>query len=369
MKKVYFVGIDQHKKVSTLHVRGADGKTVRSFGIRHDRLQGLRSTLSALDGTIHASMEATGFYWWMVQELRNQGVHVHLAHPGALKMIFKAKNKTDKNDAERISKLLWLGELPESYIPTQQEARIRELLGTRRLLVKIRGQMCCRIHQLFAKLNEPVPTRGFFYSSKNLNILKTVNLPQEWGESLGHLVQSLQGIQDEIKACEKRIEEFASTHELSQWIDQVDGFAAVGSATVAARIGSFERFANRRAVASYFGLTPKIDNSADTKRSGHIDKMGPAEVRKVLVQAVHCMVRTRPAAREYLDYLCRRVRPCKALVAMARRLIVGLRAARVKGEAFDLAKCFKLPETRSFQGRSGTVTLVPVKRAANKKLS
>lgn len=358
MKKVYYVGIDQHKKTSTLNIRGGDGRMIRTVGIRHDRLKALRDVISTLDGKVQTAVEATGFYWWMVQELRRLGAEAHLAHPAALKMIFKAKNKTDKNDAERISKLLWLGQLPESYIPTEEQIQARELLGTRRLLVKVRGQIGNRIHQLFAKLNEPVPTRGLLYSPKNIKILRTVNLPGEWGQSLEQLIQSLEDVQREICRCEERIQELVGKDEFYTWLDQVYGFGSVAAATVGARVGTFDRFANRRVVGSYFGLTPRVDNSADKCRSGHIDKMGPTEIRKILVQAVHCMIQKRPEAQAYFSYLSRRARASKVYVAMARRLIVGLRAARVKQEPFDLARCFKVPQTRTFQGRGGPVTLV-----------
>jgi transposase len=108
--------MDQHKKTSTVHVRGSDGSSIRAMTIQHYHLDPLRRLMGELtkEGKVHVGVEATGFYWWMVHELRRLGAIVHLGHPSAMRLIFKSKTKTDNNDAERLSKLLWIGEFTEN---------------------------------------------------------------------------------------------------------------------------------------------------------------------------------------------------------------------------------------------------------------
>jgi len=282
----------------------------------------------------------------MVQELRSLGAQVHLAHPGALRLIFQSKNKTDANDAERLSRLLWLRELPESYIPTEQEAQQRELVGTRELLVGMRVALGNRIQHVFAKLNRALPTRGNVYSGPSLKSLEQEagTLCGEWGACVKDLVAALKAVQTQIRACETRLQQHAAEDPRCAWLDAIDGFAAVASVTLSSRAGPLERFPNRRSIASYFGLTPRVDSSADKRRLGAIDKRGPADVRKILVQLVHNLIRTRAAARRYFEHLSRSVKGPKVYVAMARRLLVGIRAAWARQEAFELEKCFRVAE-------------------------
>jgi hypothetical protein len=44
-----------------------------------------------------------------------------------MRLIFRSKNKNDRNDAERLAKLLYLGETPAVHVPSLDERTRREL--------------------------------------------------------------------------------------------------------------------------------------------------------------------------------------------------------------------------------------------------
>jgi hypothetical protein len=48
--------------------------------------------------------------------LRPLAARVQVAHPGQLRSIFHSKNKNHRNDAERLAKLLYLGETPTVHM-------------------------------------------------------------------------------------------------------------------------------------------------------------------------------------------------------------------------------------------------------------
>lgn len=56
---------------------------------------------------------------------------VLVAHPGQLRLIFRSKNKNDRNDAERLAKLLYLGETPTVHVPALEVRTWRELINCR----------------------------------------------------------------------------------------------------------------------------------------------------------------------------------------------------------------------------------------------
>ena len=58
-----------------------------------------------------------------------------MAHPGQLRLIFRSKKKNDRADAEKLAKLLFLGEVPTVYVPSQDVRAWRQLVEYRRRLI------------------------------------------------------------------------------------------------------------------------------------------------------------------------------------------------------------------------------------------
>jgi transposase len=56
---------------------------------------------------------------------------VTVAHPGRLRLIFRSKDKDDRKDAERLAKLLYLGEAPAVHVPGADLRTWRELITCR----------------------------------------------------------------------------------------------------------------------------------------------------------------------------------------------------------------------------------------------
>ena len=89
-------------------------------------------------------------------------------------------------------------------------------------------------------------------------------------------------------------------------------------------IDSAERFACGKQIASYVGLIPCEDSSADRRRLGHITKQGNTLLRFLLVEAAQAAVRRDPDWRRCYTRLAMRRERRIAKVAMARKLAVGL---------------------------------------------
>lgn len=97
---------------------------------------------------IALEVSTTGKY--VARLLADNGFKVHLANPKALKIIFKSAKKTDKNGASNLAKLLRLGELPESYLPSREVDDIRSVIRYRRSLAEESTQVKNRVHALLA---------------------------------------------------------------------------------------------------------------------------------------------------------------------------------------------------------------------------
>lgn len=64
----------------------------------------------------------------------------------------------------------------------------------------------------------------------------------------------------------------------------IPGIGPVTAATIKAEVGDFERFDDKKAVVSYAGLDPAVDQSGETETTGGITKEGPSTLRCALAR-------------------------------------------------------------------------------------
>ena len=89
-------------------------------------------------------------------------------------------------------------------------------------------------------------------------------------------------------------------------------------------VGTPERFACGKQVASYLGLIPCEDSSADHWRLGHISKQGNALLRYLLVQSALSAAHVEEEWRRKYVHLAMRRNHAIAKIAIARKLAVRL---------------------------------------------
>src|SRR5690348_3529746 len=108
-----FIGCDAHKKYSVFVAVSERGEASAAVRIGHER-ELYRQFLDRLQPGSQIALEASGHYYWIVDEMEAAGHHPHLAHPlEAKKRMGKTSKKTDKVDANGLGILLRNGTLPE----------------------------------------------------------------------------------------------------------------------------------------------------------------------------------------------------------------------------------------------------------------
>ena len=148
-----FIGCDAHKKYSVFVVVNERGEASQAVRVGHD-LEQYRRYLQQLPAGSQIALEASGHYYWMVDEMEAAGHHPHLAHPlEAKKRMGKTGKKTDKVDANGLGILLRNGTLPEVWIPPTELRDQRELLRLRMFLVRQRTRLKNRIQGALARYN------------------------------------------------------------------------------------------------------------------------------------------------------------------------------------------------------------------------
>jgi transposase len=96
-------------------------------------------------------------------------------------------------------------------------------------------------------------------------------------------------------------------------------------------------FTGGKKYCSYFGVVPKLDESGNSRRLGHISKKGPIVVRWVLCGSSWKVIRYSPSLRQFYQ----RVRAGQmsrkkiAIIAVSRKLLSIIRSMLLTGEMFN----------------------------------
>jgi transposase len=139
---------------------------------------------------------------------------------------------------------------------------------------------------------------------------------------LGQLREMILLAKRQREQLEEKIAELAA----KQKVPAPRGVGALTWVTLLVEMVRWERFENRRQVASYCGLCPSEYSSGQTQRQGSIDKHGNPRLRHVLVETVWRLLRWQPhypPMKKLIESPTGRSRR-RAAVAVARRLAIDL---------------------------------------------
>ena len=103
---------------------------------------------------------------------------------------------------------------------------------------------------------------------------------------------------------------------------QLPGIGVLTAMTILSAIGPIDRFPTAKKLVGYAGLGAKVHSSGLTHRTGGITKQGRKELRRVLIEAAWTAVRYDQHWQEQFERLAYHIGREKAIVAIARKLLV-----------------------------------------------
>jgi transposase len=325
-----FLGVDIHKREAQVAVRNDDGDVIEQVRVKNTDLGEIAQQYTGGQ----ALLEATTNYFYIYDKM-SEYLDVVVGHPPKLKAIAKTDKKTDRIDAKELSRLLWLGSVPESYVPTDEIRECRALARGRISLQEERTSFANKIHSVL--LDNGITRRVKPLSVKGRTFLAELSLPAPWDGLLSSYLAVIDTLTEEIKHLDDRIEERAEEVEETRLLMTIPGIAHYSALVIYAEIGEIDRFNRAKEVVRYVGLNPVIRESGDSRFEGSISKKGSGKVRWILVQAVHSAVHT--VGDEYLSRFYHRIErrknKQKAAVATARKLLVSIYHMLDRGEVYD----------------------------------
>jgi len=332
-----YIGLDVHYGSSTFCILEENGREVQCETIR-GHWPKLLDRLRTIEGPWTICFEATCGYGYLYRELSRMAARVVVAHPGQLRLIFRAKRKNDRIDARKLAKLLYLGEVPEAYVPGQDVQSWRELIEHRRRMVD-RQTTCKNAIRSLLRSHGKIAPKGL-WTKKGLAWLRQGEMPTPAAcLKRDLLLDELTDAKRRVRTITQALNEIGCSHPAVILLRTVPGVGIRTAETVAAYMDNPRRFARSSQVGAYFGLVPCQDASAGVNRLGHITRQGPRTARKYLVEAAWQGVYRSPTIRAYFERVLhdRHERRKIALVATAHYLLRCMHAMLVSGQPWHEA--------------------------------
>lgn len=314
-----YIGVDLHKQF--FQACAVDAAGTRQWEMRIPRTDGGLTLFQARCGPGTAiAIEACGPTWAFVDALAPTGARICVVDPRKTRLKAGFAAKTDRLDARRLGDALRRDSVVSIYIPPPAIRELREICRGRHQVIRLRSRLAQMIRALLLRSGVPdVPVRRVF-SPRGLAWLETVTLPPDATASLTRLRHVLQAVQAEAADAEAIVTARAAADPIAQVLDTMVGIGPVLGLTIRSEIGDIRRFARGAALASYAGLVPRVDASADRYWSGRITREGSPWLRWALVEAARHAIRRPDAMGRWARQLAVRKGACIARVAVARRL-------------------------------------------------
>lgn len=281
--------------------------------------------------------EACGFGYRLAWRLAEQGADVQVVAPSTIEKAPGSQVKTDGLDASQLAFRHEKGLLKGIYIPDAEHHDLRQLSRTYEQMIGDRRKQQARLRLVLQEHGyTDVPD-----SSQGWSVLERWIAQQEFGVGLAICVQELllarKNADECVQRLKKEIDQVGRLPRYSMVAKALAKQSGVGRLTAirfVLEVGSIGRFATAGSLPNYLGLTPGEYSSGDTVHRGHVRKCGPGRVRAWLIQCAWVAVRTRKdtALVESYDRLAPRVGKKRAIVAVARKLALRLRARWIGAE-------------------------------------
>src|SRR5882762_3423928 len=272
--------------------------------------------------SIRLGMEASGQARWFERLLGELRFELWIGDAAEIRTKRVRKQKTDRQDAELILRLLLEDRFPRIWVPSGENRDQRQLLWHRHRMVQARTRIMNQLQAV--ALNEGLRCKKRLWREAGREQLESFQLAPWASRRRRDLLELLDRLTPTITELRQAIEQEAEKCPEAGRLRTHPGVGSLTALAFVLIIGEADRFQCGKQIASYLGLVPSEESSGDRRRLGHITKQGNSLLRFLLVEAAQVTVRSLPEWRsKYVHLTMRRGRKI-AKVAMARKLAVRL---------------------------------------------
>ena len=280
-----WVGLDVHARTIVAGVLDAGSGELRTLRVP-PRSKEAVAWLQQLPRPVRVAYEAGPTGYGLARDCLAAGIACTVAAPSKIPRAPGDRVKTDRRDAERLARLLRLGELVAVRVPEPHEESARDLVRARE---DARGDLMRARH----RLSKLLLRHGLVYDASAWTSAHEAWLRRRrfehrplalvFDESYGAVLQA----KTRRDALDREIVELAAEPPFVDVVGRLVCLRGVSSLTALAltvELGDWSRF-RPQSLGPFLGLTPSEDSTGERRRLGAITKTGNTHARRLLVEA------------------------------------------------------------------------------------
>jgi transposase len=291
--RVVFVGLDYHAASVQVCVMAMDGRVLMNRSCAND----WRAIVAAVrqhygEGiVVQAAIESCCGAADLADELIAHGWVVNLAHPGYVARMKQSPDKTDFSDARMLADLQRVGYLPRVWLAPEEVRELRRLVHYRQTLTKERKNLKLQIGATLREARQKAPSN---VNSWTKAWLAWLDASAELSPNARHIttcrLRRLKALHEELRQVDKRLERQTREDPLVQKLLAIKGIGLV-AVTIRAEIGRFDRFRTGKQLGRFCGVSPRNASSGQRQADAGLIKAGNKELRVILIETAHRLIR------------------------------------------------------------------------------
>ena len=328
------IGCDYHPAFQQIAFVDIETGELQERRLQHrEEAEKFYRDLAAQEMKVRVGMEASGHARWFERLLAELQFELWIGDAAEIRTKRVRKQKTDRQDAQLILKLMLKDDFPRIWVPSRENRDLRQLLWHRHRMVQARTRMMNQLQAV--ALNEGLRCKKRLWREQGRKQLESFRLAPWASRRRRDLLEMLDRLNPTIAELSQAVEQEAEKCPEAKRLMTHPGVGPLTALAFVLIIGGAERFQCGKQIASYLGLVPLEDSSGNRRRLGHITKQGNSLLRFLLVEAAQVTVRSLPEWRSKYFHLAMRRGRKIAKVAMARRLAVRMYWMMRKGWDYE----------------------------------
>jgi len=242
--------------------------------------------LEQLPAPVRVAYEAGPTGYGLARACAAVGIACTVAAPSKIPRAPGDRVKTDRRDAERLARLLRLGELVAVRVPEPHEEAARDLVRARE---DARGELMRARH----RLSKLLLRHGVVYQASAWTLAHDSWLRlQRFDDrplaiTFDECYAAVQQAKARRDALDQAIVELAGEPPFAEVVGRLvclRGVATLTALALTVELGDWQRF-RPQSLGPFLGLTPSEDSTGERRRLGAITKTGNTHARRLLVEA------------------------------------------------------------------------------------
>lgn len=291
---IKYVGMDVHKETIAVAIAKEGRGDPAYFGEIPNTSEAIKKLIKKLASNgekVSFCYEAGPCGYEVYRQLINLGQRCDVVAPSLIPKKSGDRVKTDRRDANTLTRLYRAGELTAVWVPDKEQEAIRDLTRAREDMKAMEGHARQRLGAFLLRHGKRFSgkckrTQAYFRWLEEIKFEMPAQqiVLQEYVDTLKHMIGRVAALEEEMRQAMQGW----SLAPVVTGLMALRGVELITAMTIVAELGDMSRFDSARQIMAHLGLVPSEYSSGNRQKRGGITKTGNGHARRVLIEASWC---------------------------------------------------------------------------------